>query len=410
MKLGIGRSLAAIANLAAFGVFGWLVLGFLTTVATFAVSLLLVAGIGLLFVALLAVCLRAGWLLESWRVASLFDVDVREVPLRRSTRTDWLRVPMTLLLQFADPNNWLALLHGLLMTLLGSILLAVMSGIGWAFDMLFWPVKYADVDVTGSGVLAPTSPWVIVLGILGIVFGLAVLYGLALVHRLISVPMFAPDRERELQEEAAASQRRQGEAIRAADVERSRIERDLHDGVQPRLVSVGMTLGMAKQRIETDPQGAAKLLDEAHTSTKAAITELRQLARGFQPAVLEDRGLDAALSALVAGTHLPVELDVRVGDRCSRAAESAMYFAIAESITNATKHAGATMCRVTVLRRPSGRLWARVEDDGRGGAVRLPGGGIDGIANRVRAAGGEYTLSSPDGGPTTIEVSIPCAS
>ncbi|KAB1656811.1 hypothetical protein F8O01_09125 [Pseudoclavibacter chungangensis] len=410
MKLRIGSALAAITHLAAYGVFGWVVFWSLTTLAGLAVGLLPVFGIGLLFLALLALCLRAIWLLESWRVSTLFDIDVRQVPMRRSTRTDWLRIPNTLLLQFADGNNWLAVLHGFIMTLLGSIALGVVTGIGWAIGMLFWPITYAGVEAPWVGPIAPTSPWIVVLGVVFIALGLAVLYGLAVVHRVISVPMFSPDRERELREQAQASERRQGEAIRAADVERSRIERDLHDGVQPRLVSVGMTLGRARQKIATDPEAATALLDEAHTSTKAAITELRQLARGFQPAVLEDRGLDAALSALAAGTHLPVQLDVRVGGRCSRAAESAMYFAIAESLTNATKHARAQGCRVTVLERPGGMLWARIEDDGVGGAKQLPGGGIDGVANRVRAAGGTYSLSSPLGGPTTIEVSLPCAS
>src|SRR5690606_26304300 len=135
------------------------------------------------------------------------------------------------------------------------------------------------------------------------------------------------------------SAQREG-AVRAADGERTRIERDLHDGVQPRLVSVGMTLGLAQQKIDEDPAAAKALITEAHTSTKAAITELRQLARGIHASVLDDRGLDAALSALAGRSHIPVHLDVRLDpghrDRpACRNAEAAVYFAIAESLTNA---------------------------------------------------------------------------
>jgi signal transduction histidine kinase len=202
-------------------------------------------------------------------------------------------------------------------------------------------------------------------------------------------------------------------AVRASEVERTRIERDLHDGVQPRLVSVGMTLGMAQQKIDTDPAAARALIDEAHTSTKAAITELRQLARGIHASVLDDRGLDAALSALAARSHVPVALDVRVDGRCSSTTEAAVYFVIAESLTNAAKHARATDVRVVVRSRDeaNGRaLWARVEDNGIGGATVLPGGGLDGIMNRIVAAGGTARLDSPVGGPTALEVSVPCAS
>ena len=171
-----------------------------------------------------------------------------------------------------------------------------------------------------------------------------------------------------------------------------------------------MTLGLAQQKIDSDPDAAKTLLAEAHTSTKAAITELRQLARGIHTSVLDDRGLDAALSALAARSHVPVALDVRIDERCSKTAETAAYFVIAEALTNAAKHSRASECRVVVRQREGGILWARVEDNGIGGARIVPGGGLDGIANRVLGAGGEFRLDSPVGGPTALEVSIPCAS
>jgi signal transduction histidine kinase len=197
--------------------------------------------------------------------------------------------------------------------------------------------------------------------------------------------------------------------VRAADVERTRIERDLHDGVQPRLVSVGMTLGLAQQKIDSDPEAARALIAEAHTSTKAAITELRQLARGIHTSVLDDRGLDAALSALAARSPVAVVLDVRITQRCSRQAEAAVYFVIAETLTNAAKHSRAAECRVVVRQREGGVLWARIEDNGVGGATIVPGGGLDGLSNRVLGVGGTFRLDSPVGGPTSVEVSVPCA-
>ena len=121
-----------------------------------------------------------------------------------------------------------------------------------------------------------------------------------------------PSREQHYAEAAQASSAQRAGAVRAAEVERTRIERDLHDGIQPRLVSVGMTLGLAQQKVDDDPEAAKALISEAHTSTKAAITELRQLARGIHASVLDDRGLDAALSALAARSHIPVQLDVRL--------------------------------------------------------------------------------------------------
>ena len=207
-------------------------------------------------------------------------------------------------------------------------------------------------------------------------------------------------------------------AVRAADVERTRIERDLHDGVQPRLVSVGMTLGMAQQKIDTDPAAAKALIAEAHTSTKAAITELRQLARGIHASVLDDRGLDAALSALGGRSPVPVALDVRLDGRPStgagsrwKEAEAAVYFTIAESLTNAAKHSRAE-------RVPGGRARARRRDAlGAGGGQRRrrrdrrrPAAASTGSATACSPPAARSAWTARPGGPTSLEVSVPCAS
>ncbi|BDI23295.1 histidine kinase [Herbiconiux sp. L3-i23] len=304
---------------------------------------------------------------------------------------------------------WRAIANAVISTLIGLLVLplatAALTGLAGAFAPLY--AGGATVRIVGLDI--PVG-WATLSGILVFLFAAAAVIGLALLHGVLARAIVVPSREAELAEDVRRSDARRAGAVRASEVERTRIERDLHDGVQPRLVSVGMTLGLAQQKIDDDPAAARALIEEAHTSTKAAITELRQLARGIHASVLDDRGLDAALSALAGRSHIPVALDVRIDGRCSREAEAAVYFAIAESLTNAAKHSRASECRVVVRRREDGTLWARVEDNGIGGARVLPGGGLDGITNRVLAASGQIRLDSPTGGPTALEVTVPCAS
>jgi signal transduction histidine kinase len=291
-------------------------------------------------------------------------------------------------------------------TILGTMMLGLFQTIvSSIFAMLGYGGGWRGVGVFTWGTSSGSAAAVVgALALVGVV-------GIALLHRVVTVAIVcAGTRASELTRQARTSDRQRAGAVRAADLERTRIERDLHDGVQPRLVSVGMTLGLAQQKIDDDPEIAKQLIAEAHTSTKAAITELRQLARGIHASVLDDRGLDAALSALAGRSHIPVVLDVRLPGRCQREAETAVYFSIAESLTNAAKHSRASECRVVVRLREDNTLWARVEDNGAGGARILPGGGLDGISNRVLAAGGTIRLDSPQGGPTSLEVSVPCAS
>jgi signal transduction histidine kinase len=197
-------------------------------------------------------------------------------------------------------------------------------------------------------------------------------------------------------------------AVDAAESELRRIERDLHDGAQARLVALGMSLGMAEQRLAEDPDGARRLLEEARAGAEEALRELRDLARGIHPPVLTDRGLEAALAALVARSPLPVDLDVDLAERPPAAQETAAYFVAAEALANATKHAGAS--RVTVrIAREDGTLVVRVADDGRGGADAR-GRGLHGLAQRVAALDGRVTVSSPDSGGTVVEAVMPCGS
>ena len=198
-------------------------------------------------------------------------------------------------------------------------------------------------------------------------------------------------------------------ALDSAEAERRRIERDLHDGAQQRLVALGMDLGRAKEYFAADPDRAYELITSAHEEAKEALTELRHLVRGFHPAILEDRGLDAALSSVVARCPVPVSLSVDVPKRPAAPIESTVYFVVTEALANVAKHAHATRASVSISRRGD-RLVVEVADNGVGGARVTAGSGLAGLAERVAAVGGRMQVVSPIGGPTTLFVEIPCAS
>lgn len=199
-------------------------------------------------------------------------------------------------------------------------------------------------------------------------------------------------------------------AVVAADDERRRIERDLHDGAQQRLVALGVELGVARRTAAQDPAAAAAALDAAHGEVKEVLAELRDLVRGVHPAVLTDRGLDAALSALAARCPVPVDVDAAgVGDGIGSQAQAAAYFVVAEALTNVAKHATASRAAVHATVRDD-RLRVEISDDGAGAAQATPGGGLDGLRRRVEALDGTFDLQSPAGRGTVLTVEVPCAS
>ena len=197
-------------------------------------------------------------------------------------------------------------------------------------------------------------------------------------------------------------------AIDAQETELRRIERDLHDGAQARLVSLGMSLGLAEQRLAQDPAAARALVAEAREGVGAALRDLRDLARGIRPPILADRGLGAAIAALVHESSMKVDVVADVGERPPAAVETAAYYVVSEALANAGKHAGATGVRVTIARRGD-VLHVRVEDDGRGGADG-EGNGLRGLRQRVEALDGTFAVVSPPGGPTVVRAELPCGS
>jgi signal transduction histidine kinase len=197
-------------------------------------------------------------------------------------------------------------------------------------------------------------------------------------------------------------------AVDVQEAELRRIERDLHDGAQARLVAVGMNLGMAEQALQTDPAAAAALLEEARRGAGEALEELRVLARGIRPPILTDRGLEPAVAALIARTPLTVELSVDVPKRYSSAVETAAYFTVAEALANAIKHGNADRVDIRIA-AADGRLVVEVVDDGDGGADPS-GPGLTGLRQRAEALDGTLRVESPAGGPTTVRAELPCAS
>ena len=232
------------------------------------------------------------------------------------------------------------------------------------------------------------------------------LFGAVGVHALI-VRNGREDDRREMAERIDVLTATRAGAVNQQAAELRRIERDLHDGAQARLVALAMDLGMARERLAGDP-GAQELVADAHEQAKQAITELRDLARGIHPVVLTDRGLPAALATLAGHSHIPVELEVETGERPAAAVEAAAYFVVAEALTNANKHSAASRVAVRVARRGP-VLGVVVADDGRGGADPT-GQGLRGLRHRVEALDGVMTVADAPGGGTVLSVELPCGS
>jgi signal transduction histidine kinase len=309
--------------------------------------------------------------------------------------------------------GWLVL-HATGGTLLGfvGVLLPIMAVRDGSFP-IWW--RFVPPEAAGPSLnVVQVDTWLgaVAVGLLGVGW-LAVVVGLGPgMARLQALPgrlLLRPYRGFDLAMRIAELSATRAGALDAHAAELRRIERSLHDGTQNRLVGVTVLLGAARRALTRDPSTVDGLLERAQGAAEQALAELRAVTRGILPPVLADRGLDGALSALAADCPVPCQVTVDVPGRCAVSVEATAYFVVAEAITNIARHSGAGHAAVT-LRRTGERLRVRVSDDGKGGAEPYHGSGLGGIRRRVEALDGTCALTSPPGGPTILDVDLPCGS
>ncbi|MEU5993827.1 sensor histidine kinase [Spirillospora sp. NPDC047418] len=397
----------------AFGL-GWFVA--LAVGLTLSVALLII-WVGLPLLALMMIAWRFGAMLERRLVRAGFGVRVPD-PYRRLPAG---RNPLSKLRGMAgDPATWKDLLYLAVLFPLTMAEFVVSAAVWGATAMtLFFPVVVAvaggaEINVGVASYWAGNPLEAVAAMPLGLLFlGLAMYAtrAMAIGHSLLAALLLGPSPAQtenvELRKRTEHLRASRARGVDAAEFERRRIERDLHDGAQQRLLAVAMDIGRARAKLDDDPEGARALIEQAHAGTREAISELRDLARGIYPAILTDRGLDPALSGLAGRAPVPVEVNVDLPERPPAAVESIAYFIVAESLANVAKYARATRVSVRVAREDR---WVVVEviDNGAGGAVARPGGGLAGLADRAATIDGMLIVDSPPGGPTIIRADLPC--
>jgi signal transduction histidine kinase len=352
------------------------------------------------------------WIIQLWANGERLRGTLAGVPVpqsRRRWRGDTIVGRVRNLL--TDPMTWRELVWLILAFAIGTA--AFCAGVtAWGVGLGVLTLPLWAWSVPGGVEIGlahvhgiATIPAAILLGPPLTVLGAWILRGSALVEaKLVEALLEGEEQERITELEVS----RAG-AVDAAAGELRRIERDLHDGAQARLVALAMEIGMAREQMATDPEAAAALLVGAHEDAKTALGELRDLARGIHPAILTDRGLDAAVSALAARCPVPCTVAIDLPRRLPAAVESAAYFTIAEALTNVAKHSGASRCAIT---GDVTDLWLAVEvtDDGRGGLREGSGTGIAGLRGRVEALDGRLLVVSPAGAGTVLRAELPCGS
>ena len=316
------------------------------------------------------------------------------------------------------PRPWRATLHLTLISLWGLVAGTLATGLtSLAFALAALPVYRSQLpggrlSLPWGGSL-PANPALVLLGVFGLLVLPMVARGVVSVDVALTRWLLGGGRQAEVERLSARVEtltQTRVAAVDSVELERRRIERDLHDGPQQRLVAIAMDLGMARGKLVGDPEGAADLLDKAHTAAKEAIVEMRQVARGIHPPVLTDRGLDAALSALAARSPIPVRVSVDLPARPSQTVEAIAYFCVSEALTNVAKHSGARTAQVTVTQQPGPLLVATVSDDGCGGADPGAGTGLIGLGQRVAAVDGTLEVDSPAGAGTRLTIRLPLGS
>ncbi|MFD8938314.1 sensor histidine kinase [Streptomyces sp. NPDC059578] len=343
-------------------------IGFVYVVTSLAIGVgLAITAVGLPLLAVSLLGVRHFGRAERARARSLLRVRVEEpspLPLRG---LPWLTRLRTCV---ADPVAWRAALYEVI--------------------RLPWGVLTFVVTLVSLFVLWPVLPFIA--------------RALTDVDRMLVRGLLSPSDE--LERRIAELESDRGVVVDTAAADLRRIERDLHDGAQARLVNLAMGLGLAKEKLLEDPDTAAVMVEEAHGEVKLALQELRDLARGIHPAVLTDRGLDAALSSVASRCTVPVRVTADLGSRPAAAIEGIAYFTVSELLQNVSKHSRARSAAVEVWRSGE-RLLIQVTDDGAGGASLDGGTGMAGLADRLGAVDGLFVVDSPVGGPTTVTAELP---
>lgn len=282
----------------------------------------------------------------------------------------------------------------------GGALVAVglLAGLGYA--------AWSLLLLTQGRIPVATAAVSVGLGAVGVYIAVQIATTLGVWDRHLAERLLGPAAQDALQERVAQLTASRADVVEAVDEERRRIERDLHDGVQQRLVALSMLLGRAQRA--SDPHRAAGLHAQAHEEAQAVLRDLREVTWRVFPTVLDEAGLRTAVETIAERNSVPVRLHFDVNAPASKAVETAAYFVICEAVTNTTKHAGATCIDVNITRKSSSLLVVVVRDDGHGGADP-DGGGLSGLSRRVSALDGTLDVQSPPGGPTILTAEIPCA-
>jgi signal transduction histidine kinase len=391
------------------------IIGFsvIVTLLSTGASLLITFFLALPFVWLLFVCANGFGAVERSRLRALLGVDLARphAPLRPGSWWAHLKERVT------TRSRWKEIAYFAVMLPFG-IVTFVLAAVAWCGSLAMIGLPFYVGHLPGGTAKfwwfelgSGTGVWLaLAAGVVGLVLWapwLAV--GLGAVHGALARGLLGPNAARQLEAQVTRLEASRVAAVDSAESERRRIERDLHDGAQQRLVALAMDLGRARERFDSDPDQAMALVADAHDEAKAALADLRGLVRGIHPAILTDRGLDAALSSVVARSPVPVALHVDVAQRPPAAVESTAYFVVNEALANVAKHSHATKASVAIVRQGD-RLVTEISDNGVGGADPERGSGLHGLADRVAALGGRMHVLSPAGGPTTVIVELPCAS
>ena len=363
-------------------------------------------GVGLLILAWTFALLLWGAQLERARLRIFLNVNVGSPHHWSATSGNVVKRAWQYI---RNPQVWRDIVYLLILFPLGILEISLVL---FPVDFLLAPFTWTlgDGSVPGFGWNVDTAGEAGLAFIVGLIlivpFSILINLG-AVLHGQLGLLLLGTSNEEFLTERVEELTESRSAVMRAMHMERRRIERDLHDGAQQRLVSLAMDLGRAREKMDADPEGVRKILDESHEQAKQVLTEMRELVRGIHPAVLTDRGLDAAISAIAGRSPIPVQVDIRLRERLPEEVEGTAYFVVVESLTNIAKHSEATAARVAIMRDGN---WLRItiEDNGRGGATLEHGSGMSGLRDRIAALDGSFAFTSPEGRGTRISVEIPC--